>query len=192
MLFIPMVSLVPYILLALVSLGEYLLCSHILPKEVIEEEYEEIVSTGNSELDEILDLGNSYIKQIHEANQNIRAEDVSRHIDHIEELTTKILKTIKEHPDYISKIRKFMSYYVPTTIKLLNAYASYEAMDVKVENVTKSMESIESSIQMIESSYEKLLDSLYENDLIDITSDIDVYEKMMGIDGFKKFDEERK
>lgn len=182
---IPMIKLSSYILLTVISIAEYFVLTKLLPKEKIVEEYLEAPNTGNMELDEILTLGNNYLEAIRKANEAIKDEELSNDIESIENTALKIFKAVENRPNELSKIRKFISYYLPTTIKLLNAYADFESQDLKIENIEKSMQSIKNSVSMITSSFEKLLNSIYENDMIDITTDIAVYEKMVSIDGYK-------
>lgn len=188
-LFVPMIKLSSYLLLAGFSCLEYVVLSKVLPKEKTIIEYTEEPNTGNMELDEVLKLGNSYLEDIRKANAAIRDKELSDNIESIETTAQKIFTAVEQHPEEIGKIRKFMSYYLPTTIKLLNAYAEFETQDIKVENVEKSMSSIKNSVSMINSSFEKLLNSIYENDMLDITSDIAVYEKMVSVDGYKGINE---
>lgn len=183
---VPMISIFSFIALGALSVAEWYFLQKILPSD---KTYTEVVhrpDTGNMELDDVLTLGSEYIESIRKANAAIKDEELSKQINDIETLTKQILETVEKKPTELSKIRKFMSYYLPTTIKLLNAYAEYESASVKTENVAKSMESITKSVTMINSSFDKLLNSLYENDMIDIQTDIDVYEKMTSIDGYKE------
>ncbi len=184
---VPMISIFSFILLALVSVGEWVILQKVLPSD---KTYTEIIhkpDTGNMELDDVLTLGSEYIDSIRKANAAIKDEELSGQISNIENVSKQILETIEKKPDELNKIRKFMSYYLPTTIKLLNAYGEYESASVKTENIEKSMASIKKSVGMINGSFDKLLNSLYENDMIDIQTDIDVYEKMTSIDGYKEF-----
>ncbi|MBR3841468.1 MAG: 5-bromo-4-chloroindolyl phosphate hydrolysis family protein [Erysipelotrichales bacterium] len=186
---IPMIKLSSYILLAVLSIGEYFILTKVLPKEKIVEEYLEAPNTGNLELDEVLTLGNNYLEAIRKANEAIKDEALSKDIESIEATALKIFKAVENRPKELGKIRKFISYYLPTTIKLLNAYAEFEGQDLKVENIEKSMTSIKNSVSMITSSFEKLLNSIYEDDMLDITTDIAVYEKMVSVDGYKGLSE---
>lgn len=182
---VPMIKLSTYLIMGGLTCFEFILLDKIIPKDQIIEEYVEKPNTGNLELDEVLVLGNNYLNEIIKANESINDVELSDNITEIENTTRKILMAIEKRPSELNKIRKFMSYYLPTTIKLLKAYADFESHEVSVENVEKSMQSIKNSVGMITSSFEKLLNSIYEDDLIDITSDIDVYEKMVSIDGYK-------
>ena len=54
-------------------------------------------------------------------NDAIEDEIISRRIDQLEDTTGKIIDQVVAHPES-SQIRTFMNYYLPTTLKILNAY----------------------------------------------------------------------
>ena len=123
------------------------------------------------------------ILEIRRLNDEIADIAVSERIYRIEEHTQHIFDYVKEHPEKKHNIRTFMNYYLPTTLKLLEAYAEIEKVGVAGENMRKSKESIERTLDLISEGFENQLDMLYEMKNIDISSDIDVLETMMKKDG---------
>ena len=95
---IPMIKLSSYILLAVLSIGEYFILTKVLPKEKIVEEYLEAPNTGNLELDEVLTLGNNYLEAIRKANEAIKDEALSKDIESIEATALKIFKAVENRP----------------------------------------------------------------------------------------------
>ena len=88
-----------------------------------------------------------------------------------------------EKPEREQDVRKFMNYYLPTTLKLLKSYDMLEDQSYQGENIVASRKKIESVLDMLIEAYEKQLDRLFRNDALDIATDIDVLETMMAGDG---------
>ena len=125
----------------------------------------------------------SVIKEIRRLNDDIADPDVSARIDRVEELTDSIYKFIETHPEKKSQVTTFMDYYLPTTLKLLSAYAQFEDSASTGENVTAAKKNISSILDTLVDGFALQLDRLYETDVIDISGDIQVLEQMMARDG---------
>lgn len=78
-----------------------------------------------SEENAALAEGRRYIRQIREANDAIPAQDVSEKLSRLEDITTRIFDCVEQRPEKMPEIRKFMSYYLPTTLKLVNTYREF-------------------------------------------------------------------
>ncbi len=125
----------------------------------------------------------SVIKEIRRLNDEIADPDVSARINRVEELTDSIYKFIESHPEKKSQVTTFMDYYLPTTLKLLSAYAQFEDSASNGENVTAAKKNISSILDTLVDGFALQLDRLYETDVIDISGDIQVLEQMMARDG---------
>lgn len=78
-----------------------------------------IQDTGNADYNEIL-------RQIRELNDKIDNRAVSQKIDRIEQLTGDVFKLLNDRPDRAKDTRRFISYYLPVTMKLLESYSLLE------------------------------------------------------------------
>ena len=94
-----------------------------------------------------------------------------------------IFDYVTVHPDAMPKIRTFMNYYLPTTMKLLESYKRIEHMGVAGENMKSSKEKIESILDLLVEGFKQQMDNLFQNESMDISSDISVLETMMQKDG---------
>lgn len=131
----------------------------------------------------------SLLGQIRAVNAAIRDPEMTRKIDRIEEITGHILEYQEKHPAKAAELRKFLSYYLPTTLKVLNTYAELERQQIQGENITATKRRIEGMMDKVVEGFELQLDKLFENDMLDITSDISVLENMLSQDGLSSADQ---
>lgn len=117
----------------------------------------------DSEFEKTIKMGRSYIQKIKEANDAIPGEEISNKLYRLETVTDKIFIYIESHQDQYSEIQKFMEYYLPTTLKLLNAYIEFDNQPVQGENISTAKKEIEETLDTINLAFEKLLDSLFES-----------------------------
>ena len=123
------------------------------------------------------------LRQIRELNDRIDDGPVSAKIDRIGEITASIFMFVKQKPDRRDEVHKFMSYYLPTTMKLLESYSLLEKQSYQGENIAAARRDIEKILDQMIPAFEKQLDRLFQADAIDISADIDVLETMMAKDG---------
>ena len=173
-----------FVIAAAVSLAAYFVgrCFFKDVKEEIEVEPEPI-RTGNQALDKMIADGDGAIKTMRALNDSIQDETISRQIDRLEEVSSRIFRYVKDNPAKLPQIRKFMSYYLPTTIKLLTAYDQMSRQGVSGENITGTMKKVEGMMSTIVRAFEKQLDSLFGDEAMDISTDITVLENMMVREG---------
>lgn len=128
-------------------------------------------------------LNLSVLKEIRRVNENIPDPVMTRKISRIEEITKHILDYQKKHPEKTTELRKFLDYYLPTTLKILNTYAELDQKGLSGDNATATKERIEKIMDNLVEGFEAQLDKLFEGEMMDISSDITVMEKMLDSDG---------
>ena len=146
------------------------------------------MSTGNPEVDEVIRRGREAIAKLQSLNDDIKDEYVSLEISRMEKACRTIFDTIAEKPDRADDIRKFLNYYLPTSIKLLESYRKLSMQEVVGENIRVTLDSIKNNMHMVANAFEKQADNLFADEALDITTDIDVLETMMSAEGLKKED----
>lgn len=143
------------------------------------------------EVDAILQEGNRALSEMGRLYRSIKDPEVRAKINEIMRITDKIAQDAIADPSDIPQIKKFMNYYLPTTIKLLNAYDRMSAQGIEGENLDKSMKNINEMLDAAIVAYKKRLDSLFANQALDIETDIEVMNQMLareGLSGGKDFD----
>lgn len=119
------------------------------------------------------------LRNIRRANDEIADPILSAKIGRLEEITAKIFRAVEEDPKKRGKIDTFLNYYLPTTQKLLDSYAQFEAAGVEGENLRQAKSRIEATMDSIVKGFEHQLDELYKADALDVDSDIRVMETML-------------
>ena len=171
-----------FALCAAASAAVYLI-ARLFCRDVVEEVEEKPEPTGNAELDKMISDGNLAIAEMKRLNECIKDEKISRQIDRLEEISGKIFDCVKASPEKLPQIRKFMNYYLPTTLKLLNAYDRMGSQGVSGENISGTMERVENMMGTIVTAFERQLDGLFGDQALDISTDITVLENMMAREG---------
>lgn len=137
----------------------------------------------DAQAQEVLNKGNEFIRQIRRCNDAIPGQEISDKISRMETLVRKIFDRVQTHPEVVSELKKLMDYYLPMTIKLLNAYADMDAQPIQGENIQASKREIEATLDTLNSAFEKLLDSIFKATALDVSSDITVLQTLLAQEG---------
>ncbi len=119
------------------------------------------------------------LAQIRDLNDRIADERLSAQMDRMEQVAGRIFRLIVEDENKRAAAGTFLSYYLPTTLKLLENYAAFEEAGVSGENLSQAKAKIEKTMDSIVAGFEHQLDELYRTDAMDIDSDIRVMETML-------------
>ncbi|MBC7960487.1 MAG: 5-bromo-4-chloroindolyl phosphate hydrolysis family protein, partial [Vallitaleaceae bacterium] len=98
-------------------------------------------------------------------------------------IISKIIEYVEVHPEKLSEVRRFMEYYLPTTLKLLNAYREFDRQPIQGENIRTAKSEIKNALDTINGAFENLLDSLFENAAWDVSTDISVLQTILAQEG---------
>ena len=199
-LFLPLYQPTHYLMVAAASLAAFFVSKLIFPNKTIlvpdprqekareaapQQEAPKVApqSTGNPELDDLVRERDRAISEMRRLNDSIRDETLSAQIDHMEEVTQKIVAHVLNAPAKLPQIRRFLSYYLPTTLKLLNAYDRMDSAGVSGANIDGTMGKIETMMDVISTAFDKQLDALFGDEALDISTDITVLEQMLAREG---------
>lgn len=143
-------------------------------------------STGNPELDKMIRDGELALSEMKRLDDSIADPGVSADIARLSQVTEKIFQAVKDDPAKLPKLRQFMDYYLPTTLKLLNAYDRMSGAGVSGENIGGTMTRVENTMKTLVKAYERQLDSLYGETALDISAEIKVMETLLAREGLKE------
>ncbi len=141
------------------------------------------VSSGNPDLDTMITEGEAAVAKMRQLNEAIPDETMSAQIDELESLSSKIFDSVQRSPEKLPQIRRFMNYYLPTTLKLLEQYSVLQHQASDSGNVSEAMGKIEDMMQTVVVAFRKQHDTLYQKDVMDITAEVQVLEQMMKAQG---------
>lgn len=180
----PLYRLMDFVLVLALSAVVFVLCQKIFPaKKVIVEVSEPVIRTGHGDSDKMISEGQAYLTQIRAANDRIEEPVISGHISRLEEISRKIFEFIAANPRKVPEVRKFLNYYLPTVLKLLNSYDKLTKQSVQGENIVSTLKRIEEIMTTVVTAFEKQLDRLFQDEALDISTDITVLEGMLAQEG---------
>ena len=139
--------------------------------------------TGNSELDKMISDGQKAIAELKRLDDAIADEKISAAIRRLEAVCQQIFDQVRADPSKLSQTHRFMDYYLPTTLKLLNAYDRMDSTGVNGDNIDSTKRRVEDIMDTIVTAFERQLDSLFGSDAMDISTDIAVLENMLEREG---------
>ena len=155
----------------------------IPPRVVMVPAPAEPFATGVAALDEALEQARRDLDALASLNARIPDVALSAQIDRMEKAGASILREVRAHPEKARGIRKFVTYYLPTAVKILTAYADLSASGAGGENAKSLTAEVEQNAGTIAAAFESQLDALFAGEVLDVSSDIAVLEGMLGGDG---------
>lgn len=146
------------------------------------------------ELLQILNEGNEYIKKIRKLNDEILGEDISDQLYKMEEVIASIFDVVKRKPQKRAELRKLMQYYLPITIKVVTTYRDFENERVPSEQLEDGKKEIKETLEKVICAFVALREKLFQEDILDVSTDLDVLETMMAQEGLiqDEFDQFKK
>ena len=147
-----------------------------------------IYATGEADLDETLAKAQRDLAALDALNARIPDAQLSADIDRMEKAGKAILAEVAAHPEKAKRIRKFAAYYLPTSLKILTAYAELSASGAQGENAQGVMAQVKQNAGIIATAFETQLDALFADKVLDVSSDLTVLDGMVKGDGLTMAD----
>ena len=156
------------------------------------ENAEDSTNTEKNELSSVIELGEKYVSEIESINYSLRGNNICTKLDQMLTIIRNIFDNIKNNPDNLPLVKKFLNHYLPTTLKLVKAYKDLNDQSIEGENIRKAKNEIEKSIDLINTAFKNLLDDLFEDVVLDVSSDISVLETLFNQEGLTEDDFKKK
>lgn len=157
-------------------------------KKQLEEQYKDI--EHNPELQEMIQEGNECIKKLRDLNDEIEGEVFSDKLYRLENVLKEIFAQIKIHPEKMSEMHKVMSYYLPTTLKMVEAYSEFDDISEPGTDIIEAKKQIEGAIDNINDAFNQLMNKLFLDKVYDVTTDAQVLQSILSREGLLKNDME--
>jgi len=152
-------------------------------KKAPEQNKDPIPVTGNAYADDMIARGQRLMKEIREEDEQIPDAHLTEQIQKLDEVTDKIFRAVAEQPGKAPQIRRSMDYYLPTTLKMLSGYRVMDERNVKGDMAEKTRRQIHDAMDIVVTAFSRQLDTMYQADVLDISTDIDVLETLLKQDG---------
>ncbi len=140
--------------------------------------------TGDPTADEVITRGVEMIKTIQKENAAIPDPKLSAQMIQVCNKCEQIFRSVSAAPSKAPQVRKFMNYYLPTTLKILSNYRTMQDRGVSVQEMSAARDTTVRGMNMILTACQKQIDSLHKENMMDISTDIDVLEQMLKRDGY--------
>lgn len=138
---------------------------------------------GENGLGAMIAEGQDCIRKLRNMNDNIAGEEISAKLFRLENLLKEIFEGLKEHPEQMPQMQKFMNYYLPTTLKLVAAYEEFDDLSSQGEEILEAKREIEKTLDTINSAFEELLNRMFRETAFDVTTDAQVLQTMLAKEG---------
>lgn len=110
--------------------------------------------------------------------------DLKSDIKNIYQTTNKIIEKVSKDKNSLKKIRTFINYYLPVTLKILQKYDEIENQHMNSKDGKEFMKTVEEKIKVISKAFENQLGALYQNDMVDVDAELGVLENMLKSEGY--------
>ena len=181
--FAPLYAWWHFLLAAALSAGAFGLGRKLFPGRVLILPDEESPAAEPEPADPLLQERDRALSELRRLDENIEDAKLSAQIVHMEEVAGKIFELVAEDRAKLPQIRRFLNYYLPTTLKLLNAYDRMGGAGVEGSNIDGTMGRIDAMMDRVVQAFDRQLDALFANEALDITTDITVLEQMLAQEG---------
>lgn len=151
-----------------------------------EEQRQEQIRQQESELNAMVAEGMAYIQKLRELNDAIPGEEISDRLSQLENLLKQIFDRVREHPEQMDRMHKLMEYYLPTTVKLVEAYVDFEKVENPGQDIRDAKEEIYKTLGIINEAFVELLNNLFQDTVFDVTTDAQVLQTMLAREGLRR------
>lgn len=139
-----------------------------------------------TQLEKMVEEGQECIRKIRYMNDLIPGETISAKMDRLESLLKEIFAQLEKDPTQMNRMHKVMSYYLPTTLKLVEAYHEFDSVSNPGEEIISAKQEIEDTLDTINAAFVELLNSLFQAKVMDVTTDAQVLQTVLSSDGLTK------
>lgn len=139
-----------------------------------------------TELEQMISEGQECIRKLRDYNDLIPGEVISEKMYHLEDLLKEIFARVEKEPAQMPRMHKVMNYYLPTTLKLVEAYHEFDKVSNPGPDIVEAKDEIEKTLDTINEAFVELLNSLFQDKVFDITTDAQVLQTMLANEGLTR------
>lgn len=155
-------------------------------QQTLEEEAQELKNQQEVELNAMMAEGMTYIQRLRALNEAIPGAEITAQLSQLESLLRQIFDRVKEHPEQMNRMHKLMEYYLPTTVKLMEAYVQFEKVENPGQDIRDAKAEIQKTLGIINEAFTELLNNLFQDEVFDATTDAQVLQAMLSREGLRR------
>lgn len=125
-----------------------------------------------------------FIRVLGDEKQLMQDDLAVDELTRMQKTSRAICDWVKAHPESAPKARRFVTYYIPTTLKLLHTYN--EIKDQKGENADTIRRDIGGILHTLNLAFENLYNNLLSDVALDVSSEIAALQGMLAQDGLSR------
>lgn len=156
------------------------------PQKPLSEPASDTIGEQTSELQDMMAEGAEYIRKLRDLNDKIPGEVISAKLFCLENLLKDIFDGVRTYPDQMPRMHKLMSYYLPTTLKLVESYEDFDKISSPGPDIIKAKAEIENTLDTINEAFRELLNNLFQDAAFDATTDAQVLKSMLAREGLMR------
>jgi len=144
------------------------------------------ISSDSEQVKKLIAKISEHLVKIKQLNAYISDKNISDELSETEKNIYKIQNQLKDETvsvKRINQLEEFFEYYMPLIVKILNSYKRIETNELTGKNATETKNQVSAILPLIKKAFEKELDYMFTDEMLDITTDIKVLESMMAKDG---------
>ena len=146
------------------------------------EEVEVEYKTGDGDADAIIENGRKIAARLRDESERITDFGLKQDVIRTEQALTRMVDTVAQTPAKARHVKKFVNYYLPTITKLLDAYDQFKQTG-SPEQTAGIMDSIKASMKNVADASEKQFETMFKDEEMDISTDIEVLDTLLKSDG---------
>ncbi len=178
---LPMYRLWHYLACGLVAAAGYFLATRLFPGTV--EETELPPDSGDPGVDQLILTARGRLQEISRLREQVASRDMQKSLGDICRVGQAILTALEKDVTRSTQVRRFLDYYLPTTLSLAGRYYNLESQQIRGSNITEAMEKIQALMGQLAEAFSNQMNDLYGGEVMDITAEIRVMEQMLMAQG---------
>ena len=133
---------------------------------------------------EKINIAKNSIKHMKDMVSKIENESIQENLEEIVKSATKILSFIEKNELKNKTVTKFLDYYLPVTVKIIDRYDDIENQSLTSIESKKFLKDTTKIVGDTNQAFKKILDSLYQSDIVNADAEMKVFDTILKSDGY--------
>ena len=144
------------------------------------------------EVENTVRAGRKLTSAIRQSILRLSQTEVRTEIEDICKIADSILEMLKKDPNDLRIVKQFITYYLEPTVKIIVKYADLATARPMPSDAIETLERTEKSLKSIRTTFLQQKEKMLENDVMDLDTEIKVFETVSGNMSYKSSGSEEK